>query len=491
MMQPVTIIWFRQDLRLADNPALLEAVDRAQGEGASGVVVPVFIWSPDEAGDWAPGGAQRWWLHHSLKSLAGSLEDRGSRLILREGPTRQVLDGLIAQTGADAVVWNRRYEPAIIERDKDIKQWLRHEKSVLAKSFNSHLLFEPWTVQTGSGGPYKVYTPFWKNVDSGPAPDLPREAPEMIPGPDDWPPSADLESLGLEPTRDWKEGLADAFTPGETAAQEKLDAFLDGAILSYQDDRNFPATPGTSKLSPHLHHGEIGPRQCYHAARRFVADARRKLTADEKKQCETFIKEIVWREFAYHVLFHFPHTPEKPLQEKYAAFPWADDREQLRRWQQGQTGYPIVDAGMRELYATGWMHNRVRMIVASFLVKDLLISWEEGEKWFWDTLIDADLASNTLGWQWAGGCGADAAPYFRIFNPVLQGEKFDKQGEYVRRWVPEIAALPNNVLHKPWEAKPMQLSAAGITLGETYPHPIVDHKKARDAALEALSSLKN
>lgn len=495
MSQPVTILWFRQDLRLADNPALLAAVERAETQGASGdggrgAVVPVYIWSPEEEGDWAPGGAQRWWLHQSLKSLASSLEKIGSRLILREGPTQDVLDDLITKTKADAVFWNRRYEPAVIERDKSIKHWLRHDRDVMAKSFNSHLLYEPWEVKTGGGGPYKVYSPFWRNVEKQPSPDLPRDAPDSIPAPDHWPSSADLDTLGLEPTRDWKDGLTEAFTPGEAAAQERLGTFLDDAIRSYKDDRNFPSTPGTSKLSPHLFHGEIGPRQCYHAARKFMADGRRNLTSDEKNQCEHFVKEIGWREFAYHVLYHFPHTPEQPLQEKYAKFPWKDDPDGLKRWQKGQTGYPIIDAGMRELYATGWMHNRVRMIVASFLVKDLLISWEEGEKWFWDTLVDADLASNTLGWQWAGGCGADAAPYFRIFNPILQGEKFDKQGQYVRKWVPEIAELPDNLLHKPWEAKPMQLSAAGITLGETYPHPMVDHKKARESALAALDAVK-
>ncbi|MEM1107236.1 MAG: deoxyribodipyrimidine photo-lyase [Planctomycetota bacterium] len=489
MNKPAMIVWFRQDLRLADNPALLAAVEKAEEDGGS--VVPVYIWSPEEEGDWAPGGAKRWWLNHSLQSLGESLEAMGSRLVLREGPTRDVLEDLITETKANAVFWNRRYEPDVIERDKSIKQWLKSDKDITAKSFNSHLLFEPWTVETGSGGPYKVYTPFWKNVSSGPSPDLPRDAPEKIPSPESWPRSADLDTLVLEPTRDWKDGLAEAFTPGEAEAHRKLDAFLDDAVRAYEDDRNFPAVSGTSRLSPHLHHGEISPRACYHATRKFMNDGRRDLSADEKKQCETFIKEIVWREFAYHVLYHFPHTPVEPLQEKYARFPWEDNAEALKKWQYGQTGYPIVDAGMRELYTTGWMHNRVRMIVASFLVKDLLISWEEGERWFWDTLVDADLASNTLGWQWAGGCGADAAPYFRIFNPVLQGEKFDKKGAYVRQWVPELAELPDNVLHKPWEAKPMQLQAAGVTLGETYPHPMVDHKQARDAALAALDTVKN
>ncbi|MBB6431662.1 cryptochrome/photolyase family protein [Algisphaera agarilytica] len=485
---PVTIVWFRQDLRLADNPALLAAVERANEQG--GAVVPVYIWSPEEEGGWAAGGARRWWLHHSLRSLDQSLKALGSQLVLREGPTQEVLEELITQTSACAVFWNRRYEPASIERDQNIKRWLRDERSIAAESFNSHLLYEPWEIETGGGGPYKVFSPFWRNAKNQPTPDLPREAPESIPAPSQWPASVVLEALGLEPTRDWKDGLAEAFTPGEPAAQEKLDTFLDDAIRQYKDDRNFPAKPGTSKLSPHLVHGEISPRQCYHAARKFMADGRRNLSKDELKQCEHYVQELGWREFAYHVLYHFPETPREPLQKKYARFPWKEDAEHLKNWQRGQTGYPIIDAGMRELYATGWMHNRVRMIVASFLVKDLLISWEQGAEWFWDTLLDADLANNTLGWQWAGGCGADAAPYFRIFNPILQGEKFDKDGEYVRQWVPEIAALPDRILHKPWEAPPMQLAAAGITLGETYPYPIVDHKQARDSALAALDAVK-
>ncbi|MEO1237096.1 MAG: deoxyribodipyrimidine photo-lyase [Planctomycetota bacterium] len=485
MPEPATIVWFRQDLRLADNPALSAAADRG------GPVIPVYVWAPDEEGDWAPGGAQRWWLHHSLKSLADSLESLGSRLILREGPTRDALDDLVTKTGADAVYWNRRYEPAVMERDKSIKSWLRNDRGVTANSFNSNLLFEPWQVQTQSGGPYKVYTPFWRMTQKMPEPDAPIAAPDKLTAPDSWPQSAKLDTLGLEPTRGWKDGLAAVWTPGEAEVRKRLDAFLDGPITDYQDERNFPDREGTSRLSPHLHHGEIGPRQAYQAARRYMTDGRRNLSKDDKKQVETFIKEIYWREFAYHVLYHYPDTPHEPLQEKFSKFPWEQDADQLKRWQKGQTGYPIVDAGMRQLYATGWMHNRVRMIVASFLVKDLLISWEEGAAWFWDTLVDADLASNTLGWQWAGGCGADAAPYFRIFNPVLQGEKFDKDGGYVREWVPEIAELPNKWLHRPWEASESVLKQAGVVLGKTYPEPVVDHKQARESALSALGAIKD
>lgn len=500
MDDPTTIVWFRKDLRLDDNPALLAALERSRnsegnGGGTSGkrsgggAVVPVYIWAPGEEGDWPPGGASRWWLHHSLAALSASLEKLGSKLILRAGPTREVLDELIAETGAGAVFWNRRYEPAITERDREAKQWLRHDKGVAAKSFNSHLLHEPWEVQTGSGGPYKVYTPFWRTAEAGPTPDLPQDAPRELPVPRKWPKSAELDGLKLEPKRDWKDGLAAVWTPGEAGAKARLDAFLADPIKSYQDDRNTPSVEGTSRLSPHLTHGEISPRRCYHAARRYMNDGRRNLTAGEKKQCQTFVKELGWREFAHHVMFHFPDTPTQPLQKKFADFPWSDNAEHLKRWQKGQTGYPIVDAGIRQLWATGWMHNRVRMVVASFLVKHLLISWEEGAAWFWDTLVDADLANNTLGWQWAGGCGADAAPYFRIFNPIIQGEKFDKYGGYTRKWVPEIKGLSDKFLYKPWDAKPMGLESAGVTLGEDYPRPMVDHKQARESALAALDQV--
>ncbi|MEM8739562.1 MAG: deoxyribodipyrimidine photo-lyase [Planctomycetota bacterium] len=484
MSEPVTIVWFRRDLRLTDNPALGAAAERG------GAVIPLFMWCPEDGGDWAPGGAQRWWLHHSLAALSASLEDKGSRLVLRQGPAKETLEELLEATGADAVYWNRRYEPALIDRDRELKSWLQEEAEVEAKSFNSHLLFEPWEVETKGGGPYKVYSPFWRMTQSMPEPDGPGDEPEELASPKSWPDSVGLDSLGLEPTRDWKDGLAAQWTPGEAGARERLDRFLSEGLEEYKDERDFPGREGVSRLSPHLHHGEIGPRLIYREVRRYMKDGRRDLGKAELKQCEHFVKEIFWREFAYHVLYHFPETPTEPLQAKYADFPWDNNKEALKQWQKGQTGYPIVDAGMRQLYATGWMHNRVRMIVASFLVKDLLISWEEGAAWFWDTLVDADLASNTLGWQWAGGCGADAAPYFRIFNPVLQGEKFDGDGDYVRRWVPELAELPNKVLHKPWEAEASTLEEAGVVLGEDYPERIVDHQKARESALAALDAVK-
>ena len=484
MPSPTTIVWFRQDLRLADNPALLDAVSRG------GAVVPVYIHAPDEEGPAAPGGARRWWLHHALQALSADLQALGSQLVVRQGPTQEALDELITQTNAQAVVWNRRYEPALIERDKQIKQWLRGTRGVQAASHNSHLLFEPWQIKTGSGGPYQVFTPFWKNIKSLPEPSAPQPAPQALKSPGTWPASLGIDALGLEPQRDWKDGLATAWTPGEAGAHARLDAFFDQAAKAYADGRDQPGVEGTSRLSPHLHHGEIGPRQVWHAALRCMKDPRREFNSDDKDNVWIFLSEIAWREFAYHVLYHFPHTPEQPLRPKYAAFPWRDDAEGLKRWQRGQTGYPIVDAGMRQLYATGWMHNRVRMIVGSLLVKHLLISWTHGAAWFEDTLVDADLASNTLGWQWIGGCGADASPYFRVFNPILQGQKFDGDGRYVRRWVPELAGLPDKVLHKPWEASAAVLSKAGVTLGETYPEPIIEHKAGRERALAALAAIK-
>ena len=480
-----TLLWLRQDLRLADHPALLASIDRG------GPVIPVFILAPDEEGDWPAGGARRWWLHKSLGALANSLEKCGSRLIFRRGATRDALGDLIDETGADAVFWSRRYEPAVRDRDDELKEWLTEERDVEVQTFNSLLLHEPWDIETNSGTPYKVFTPFWKTAQKLPQPDLPRDAPDRIPAPGDWPDSLALDDLDLEPTRDWKDGLDEFWTPGEAAAHDQLDRFLDEGLVTYVDDRNTPGKVGTSRLSPHLHHGELSPRQVFHAVRRYLDDGRRNIDKDDRKQADQFVTEIGWREFAYHVLYHFPHTPEQPLRDKYADFPWAKDKDQLRRWQKGQTGYPIIDAGMRQLYAIGWMHNRVRMIVASFLVKDLLISWQEGERWFWDTLVDADLANNTLGWQWAGGCGADPAPFFRIFNPTSQGEKFDPHGKYVRHWVPELEDLPDKWLFRPVDAPADVLEAAGIELGKDYPKPIVNHKDARHAALEALETVKS
>ena len=487
MSRPV-LLWFRQDLRLTDNPALQAALAR----GAP--VIPLYCHAPDEEGEWTPGGAARWWQHQSLAALDASLRSLGSRLILRSassGPaaTQRALLQLIEETGADTVYWNRRYEPAVIARDSAIKAALR-ERGVLAESYNAALFIEPWQVQNQSGKPFQVFTPYWRSVMKTLAPPAPSPAPlkfERSRRPAQWPESAPLASLGLLPQIAWYSGMARAWQPGECGAAARLEEFVDGAIAHYRDGRERPASPGTSRLSPHLHHGEISPRQIWHAVARRAAQDGHPVAEWRASQ---FVTELGWREFAHHLLFHFPHTPLQPLRAEFERFPWRRDAAQQAAWQRGMTGVPLIDAGMRELWHTGWMHNRVRMVVASFLVKNLRLPWQIGARWFWDTLVDADLAANTLGWQWAAGCGADAAPYFRIFNPVSQGERFDAEGEYVRRWVPELARLPPNCIHAPWTADAATLRTACVTLGMEYPKAIVDLKESRATALAAYQSMR-
>ena len=475
-----TIVWFRQDLRLQDNPALTAAMLRG------GPVVPVYLLDEAGEGRWPLGGASRWWLHHSLAALDVALRERGSRLVLAQGESGAGLRGLIKSTGATAVYWNRRYEPAVIARDKDLKAGLI-EAGVEARSFNAALLFEPHTVQNKAGGPFQVFTPYWKHCQA-----LAVEAPVKlaagpIAAPARWPKSLAVDELAMLPTLKWDAGFAARWQPGEAGALKRLKKFIAGPMAGYAEQRNLPDVDGTSALSPHLHFGDIGPRQIWAAVRALSKDSG---VFPANRGAQVFLTEVGWREFAHHLLYHFPSTPERPLRADFAAFPWRKDAKQLRMWQRGLTGYPIVDAGMRQLWTTGWMHNRVRMIVASFLVKHLRLSWQEGAGWFWDTLVDADLAANTLGWQWSAGCGADAAPYFRIFNPILQGGKFDPEGRYVRRWVPELAKLPVEFIHQPWEAPMDVLAEAGLTLGRDYPHPMVDHGEARAAALAALKAMR-
>lgn len=476
-MKSVAILWQRLDFRLADNPALAAAIQH-------GTVVPVYIHAPEEEAPWSPGGASLWWLHQSLEAHDAALRQAGVRLVIRRGPTLATLRALVKETGARAVFWNRRYEPAVTARDTQIKTALRAD-GLVAESFNGALLHEPWTIQNQSGKPFQVFTPFWKNCLTKPDPAEPLPAPKSLPAPERWPQSLALEELELEPKIKWAEGLRAAWQPGEAGAAKMLKSFLASAFVDYTDKRNRPDLRGTSRLSPHLHFGEISPRQIWHGVRQ-SAEKNRATTW----RTSQFLAEVGWREFAHHLLHHFPHTPIEPLREDFKKFPWRKDAAFLKAWQRGQTGYPIVDAGMRELWATGWMHNRVRMIVASFLVKDLLLSWREGAAWFWDTLVDADLAQNTLGWQWTAGCGADAAPYFRVFNPVSQGEKFDPRGDYVRKWCPELTRLPDEWLHQPDQAPAEVLARAGVMLGENYPAPIVSHAIAREVALEAFAKLK-
>ena len=479
---PPVIVWFRRDLRLSDNPALHAAA--ATGRP----IFPLYILDSGSAGRWAPGGASRWWLHHSLTALSRSLAAHGLSLVLRRGPAGPAIGRLAGETGAATVCWNRCYEPWAQRRDAAVRSALQ-AGGVAVETFNAALLFEPGTVLSGSGAPYRVFTPFWRACLKAdpPAPPLPEPAFGAAAAAARPVPGEPLDSWGLLPAApDWAGGLRAAWQPGEAVAQRLLDDFLATGLHGYADERDRPDLAAVSRLSPHLHFGEIGPRQIWHAvhARSAVGDGE----ADDGPR--KFLAEIGWREFCHNLLADFPDLPDKPLQPRFAGFPWKDNPAALRAWQRGRTGYPFVDAGMRQLWQTGWMHNRLRMVAASFLVKHLLVPWQAGAAWFWDTLVDADLANNSAGWQWVAGCGADAAPYFRIFNPVAQGVRFDPEGGYVRRFVPELAGLPDRWIHRPWQAPPDALAAAGVRLGETYPRPIVDHAEARCAALAAYEAMK-
>lgn len=470
--------WFRNDLRLADNRALSAAV----ATGAP--VVCVYVLDDETPGCWKMGAASRWWLHGSLAALGEALAARGNNLMLAHGNVRDVVPRIVRETGSTAVFFTRAYEPWAIIAEHDLKSIFKAE-GIAFKRYGGALLCEPEAVRTKSGEPYKVYTPFWRALSAGIQIAKPFPVPGRIPAPRMPAKGLSLAALDLLPKKpDWAGGLRAAWTPGEATAQSRLETFLERAIAAYASDRDKPGIAGTSRLSPHLHFGEISPSLCWWRA----CDAAQGGTPGRGQ--ETYLRELVWREFSYNLLFHWPDLPEKPFRPEFAAFPWRSSAKNLKRWQRGQTGYPIVDAGMRELWQTGYMHNRVRMIAASFLIKHLRIAWQEGEAWFWDTLVDADLASNAASWQWVAGSGADAAPYFRVFNPVLQGRKFDTDGSYVRRYVPEIATLPAEFIHAPWEAPPDVLKAAGIKLGETYPKPMVDHAMARAEALAAYDDLK-
>jgi deoxyribodipyrimidine photo-lyase len=468
----IAIVWFRRDLRLADNPALQAALQGADS------LIPVYIHAPGEEAPWQPGGASRWWQHHALQALADELAQRGSRLVIRQGDSRAVLAELARDSGASELHWNRLYDPATIARDKAVKAWAT-DAGIAAHSHNGSLLVEPWSLQTGQGNPYRVFTPFHKACLALPEPGAPLPAPEALPTVPDDISGLPLEQLGLLPRIRWDQGLADSWDPGEMGASRRLAAFAGGPVTDYKESRDRPDLTATSRLSPYLHHGELSPRQVHWACR------------GAGERAAPYLRQLYWREFGHHLLFHFPDTPEQPLDERFAAFPWNENAgDDLDAWQQGRTGFPIVDAGMRELWHTGWMHNRVRMLVASLLTKNLLLPWQAGARWFWDTLVDADLANNTLGWQWTAGCGADAAPYFRIFNPVLQGERFDPDGRYVRQWLPELARLPDKWLHKPWEAPAAVLDAAGLEADSRYRRPLVDLKASRQVALGIWDELK-
>jgi deoxyribodipyrimidine photo-lyase len=472
------IVWFRLDLRLADNPALGAAVGLARAAG----IIPVFIWAPDEEAPFAPGAASRIWLHDSLTALSEALADRRSRLVLRVGAALETLLEISQQTGARGVFWNRRYEPAVAARDARVDAALRARGLTTATTLglpSANLLWEPEALTTRAGQPFRMFTPFWQAGRAQPLLD-PAPAPRQLPPPRRWPASVPLAALGLRPKIGWDAGLRAAWTPGEASARASLKRFVGRGLAQYEDARNRPDLDASSRLSPHIHFGEIGPRAVWSAVER---EAERRGIDPSP-----FLRELAWREFAYYVLHHFPQSTEAPLRPEFLRFPWAP-ASAARAWRRGQTGYPLVDAGMRELWATGFLPNRVRMVVASFLVKHLLVRWQEGARHFWDTLVDADLANNTLNWQWCAGSGVDPAPYFRIFNPMIQGQTFDPAGVYVSRWVPELAKLPPRFIHAPWLAPAEVLASAGVALGRTYPRPIVEHKWARARALAAFAEI--
>jgi deoxyribodipyrimidine photo-lyase len=465
------LVWFRQDLRLADNPALTAAAKH-------GPVTALYILDDETPGKWQLGSASRWWLHYSLEALAASLKKHDVSLILRRGNAEDIVRKVAKEIKADAVFWNRCYEPSAIARDTALKAALE-KAAIKVTSFSASLLHEPWTVKTGGGTVYKVYTPYWKAAKKL-AVEQPLPAPRTIePGPKIA--SEKLADWDLLPTHpDWAGGIRKFWKPGEAEAKKRFGEFMDDAIRIYATHRDQPDVDASSRLSPHLHFGEISPRQIWHATQA----ARAKDHAVLENPIDKFLSEVAWRDFAYYLLYHFPDLPEKPYDKKFTGFPYKKNTKHLHAWQRGLTGYPMVDAGMRQLWETGWMHNRVRMIVASFLVKHLRISWADGAAWFWDTLVDADLASNSLGWQWIAGSGPDASPWHRIFNPIIQGQKFDPKGGYIRRFVPELAKLPDKYIHAPWQAPADVLAQAGVKLGETYPLPLVDHAIARQEALD-------
>jgi len=468
------ILWFRQDLRLHHNPALNAALLNSKK------ILPIYIHAPEEQAPWSPGAASRWWLYHSLESLDKALQKKGSRLIILQGNSFSILQQIIKETKATSVYWNRLYEPTLMERDANIKKNLR-EQGISVESYNASLLNEPWEVKNQQGQPYRVFTPYWRAAQNLFSVAAPTPLPEQFPPGADYPALA-LKELDLLPHINWDSEFYNYWSPGEHGALEALHGFIETALTKYKIDRDRPDFSGTSRLSPYLHFGEISPQQIIWQLKNYLPACAN--SEHTNVGVDFYIRELGWREFSHQLLFHFPQTIEQPLNPAFRHFPWAEENtEQLEAWRYGRTGIPIIDAGMRELWRTGWMHNRVRMIVASFLTKNLRHHWLHGARWFWNTLVDADLANNTQGWQWVAGSGADAAPYFRIFNPVTQGERFDPEGNYVRRWVSELAEIPIKLIHQPWR-DPALLRRCG------YPLPIVDLASSRQAALAAYREMQ-
>ena len=474
MKKGTAIHWFRQDLRLSDNPALDSA---AQYE----TLIPIYILDEVNSGEFKMGAASKWWLHQSLTKLNESLD---GKLLVYQGNPHEILNKLIEEQEVSYVTWNRCYEPWRVDRDKEIKRNFE-DKNVDVESFSASLLWEPWTISKDDGTPYRVFTPFYKKgCLNSEEPRLPAGKVDLSNLYSEDLSSGSITDLNLLPTIKWYKSFEEEWNPGEIGAEQNLNSFLDSGLLNYKEGRNFPSQEFVSRLSPHLHFGEISPNEVWYRAK-----TKEGISGIEKSLAH-FHSELGWREFSYYLLYHFPDLPNKNFQEKFDIFPWQENEEFLALWQKGNTGYPIVDAGMRELWQTGYMHNRLRMIVGSFLVKNLLIDWRFGERWFWDCLVDADLASNSASWQWVAGSGADAAPYFRIFNPITQGLKFDPEGEYTKKYVPELRNLPNKYLFSPWEAPENILADAGIELGKIYPKPMVDLKLSRETALEAFATTK-
>jgi deoxyribodipyrimidine photo-lyase len=471
------LVWFRRDLRLADNPALHAAAQSGRP------LLFVYVREDDPALRLSPGAAADWWLHHSLTSLSGGLEDIGGRLTLRSGKAADIIPEIVRQAGVREVFWNRIEWPWLDARDRDIARALQDD-DIKPRAFRAATLLDPASVLNKSGDPYKVFSAFWRAAQKDFEPRSPLPAPDRIKAADTIGSDA-LEDWQLLPRNpDWASGFSERWTPGEPAARKRLDSFLGDALSGYKETRDRPDLAGTSRLSPHLAWGEISPRAVWHRVQ-LQAERGKAYGATEK-----YLAEIGWRDFAYYLVHHFGDLREKNFDSKFDHFPWRENEDGLTAWQRGQTGVPMVDAAMRELWSTGWMHNRTRMIAASYLIKHLGCHWADGMRWFEDTLVDADPNVNAASWQWVAGSGADAAPYFRIFNPATQGEKFDPEGHYVRRWVPELAELPKRDIHAPWEASDGELAREGVELGKTYPRPVVGLKEGREAALEAFETMK-